>query len=137
MDDIIQRLVRKYKTTDPFEIAKGRNIFIRYAEFYEGTRGLYFRKLRRRFIVIDNNLSEEWQKVICAHELAHDCLHPGVNQFWTDEQTFFNIGKFERQANTFALKLLTFSQPLEKDELIEQYLLKCGVPKELHHLYES
>lgn len=71
MDTTIHKLVRKFKTNDPFEIAKGLNILIRYAEFDEGTRGLYYRKLRRRFIVINNGLDEQWQKVVCAHELGH------------------------------------------------------------------
>lgn len=136
MDDIIHKLVRKYKTTDPFAIAQARNILVRYVSFDEGTRGLYYRKLRRRFIVIDNSLTEEWQRVVCAHELAHDCMHPGISQFWMDKHTFFNIGKFERQANTFALKLLTYGKPSEQCESMEHYLISCGIPQELHHLYE-
>jgi Zn-dependent peptidase ImmA (M78 family) len=135
LDDTIQRLVRRFKTNDPFEIAKGLNILVRYAEFDEGTRGLYYRKLRRRFIVIDSGLDEKWQRVVCAHELGHDRLHPGLSRFWLDEHSFFNTGKFERQANTFALKLLTHSVDQDVDETIETYLLRCGIPKELHNLY--
>lgn len=135
MDDTIQKLVRKFKTNDPFEIARGLNILVRYAEFDEGTRGLYYRKLRRRFIVIHNGLDEHWQRVVCAHELGHDRLHPGLSRFWLDEHTFFNTGKYERQANQFALKLLTYSTMPETDESTSCYLLRCGIPKELHYLY--
>lgn len=135
MDTTIHKLVRKFKTNDPFEIAKGLNILIRYAEFDEGTRGLYYRKLRRRFIVIHNGLDEQWQKVVCAHELGHDRLHPGISRFWLDEHTFFNAGKFEKQANVFALKLLTYSTTQDEDESFENYLLRCGIPKDLHKLY--
>lgn len=39
MDDIIHKLVRRFKTNDPFEIAKGLNILIRHAELDPGTRG--------------------------------------------------------------------------------------------------
>lgn len=135
METIVHKLVRKYKTNNPFVIAKGLNILIRYAELGDGTRGFYYRKLRRRFIVIDSGLDEEWQKVVCAHELGHDRLHPGLSRFWIDEQTFFNAGKFERQANTFAVKLLTHTIDQEQDEPTEHYLLRCGIPKELHDLY--
>lgn len=134
MDDIIRMLVRKYKSNDPFTIAKGLNLIIRHADFGPGTRGLYYRRLRRRFIVIGNSLSEEWQRVVCAHELGHDRLHSGLSQFWIDEHTFFNTGKYERQANMFAVKLLTYSNEREQDETLETYLLRCGVPKQLHSL---
>ncbi|WP_339194690.1 ImmA/IrrE family metallo-endopeptidase [Paenibacillus sp. FSL P4-0176] len=135
MDDIIQKLVRKFKTNDPFVIAKGLNIMVRHAEFDPGTRGLYYRRLRRRFIVIHNGLSEEWQRVVCAHELGHDRLHPGLSQFWIDEHTFFETGKFERQANMFAIKLLTYDVERDIQETSESYLLRCGVPHQLHNLY--
>jgi Zn-dependent peptidase ImmA (M78 family) len=135
LDDIIRMLVLKFKSNDPFVIAKGLNIMIRHANFGPGTRGLYYKRLRRRFIVIDNNLSEEWQRVVCAHELGHDRLHSGFSQFWIDEHTFFNTGKYERQANIFAIKLLTYSNEREHDESLEAYLLRCGIPKQLHNLY--
>ncbi|MHA6530237.1 ImmA/IrrE family metallo-endopeptidase [Paenibacillus sp. BAC0078] len=134
MDDIIHKLVRRFKTNDPFVIAQGLNIIIRHAEFDTGTRGFYYRRLRRRFIVIHNGLSEEWQRVVCAHELGHDRLHSGFSQFWIDEHTFFNMGKYERQANIFAVKLLTHSTERELEETEEAYLLRCGVPKQLHNL---
>lgn len=135
MDEIIQKLVRKYKTNDPFELAKRLNIIIRYTEFDEGTRGLYFHKMRRRFIVIDSSLDDNWKRIVCAHELGHDRLHPGLNRFWLDEQTFFNTGKYERQANLFALKLLTCYSTPEEGESINNFLLRCGIPLELHSIY--
>ncbi|MDN8588776.1 ImmA/IrrE family metallo-endopeptidase [Paenibacillus sp. 11B] len=134
MDEIIHKLVKRFKSNDPFVIAEGLNIRVKYVAFEEGTRGLYYRKLRRRFIVIDSNLSEEWKRVVCAHELAHDRLHPGLSRFWIDQHTFFNTGKFERQANAFAVKLLTCLVAPEIDESNESYLLRCGIPKQLHHI---
>ncbi|MEK3950922.1 ImmA/IrrE family metallo-endopeptidase [Paenibacillus sp. FSL H7-0703] len=135
MDDIIRKLVRRFKTNDPFVIATGLNILIRHVEFDEGTRGLYYRKLRRRFICIHNGLSDEWQRIVCAHELGHDRLHSGLSQFWLDEHTFFAVGKYERQANLFAVKLLTNSVEREPWETHEAYLLRCGIPKQLHDYY--
>ena len=133
MDDIVYKLVRRFKTNDPFVIAKGLNILVRHANFDPGTRGFYYRRLRRRFIVIDSGLSEEWQRVVCAHELGHDRLHSGLSQAWIDEHTFFNMGKYERQANLFAIKLLTHSTERNLGETQESYLLRCGVPKQLHN----
>ena len=86
--------------------------------------------------MIDSNLSEEWQRIVCAHELAHDRLHAGLNGFWIDEHTFFDAGKYERQANVFAVKLLTYSAIQEYEETHEAYLLRCGVPRQLHNFHE-
>lgn len=135
MDNVIQKLVKKFGTNDPFVIAKGLNIIVVYKNMGKTTRGIYFRKLRRRFIVINSELSEEWQKVVCAHELGHDRLHPGLGRFWLDENTFFNTGKYERQANTFAVKLLTYTTNQFIDEPLDKFLLRCSVPHEIHNLF--
>ncbi|MBD2870951.1 ImmA/IrrE family metallo-endopeptidase [Paenibacillus arenilitoris] len=135
MDKLIMRLIRKYKTNDPFVIAEGLGIHIRYADLGEGTRGLYFKKLRRRFIVIHERLDEDWRRFVCAHELGHDRLHPGINRFWLDEQSFFDAGKFERQASKFAVRLLTAGDSPARSETLEQLLMRNGVPKEMHRFY--
>ena len=135
LDKIIPRLIRKYKTNDPFKIAAGLNIIIRFASFDDGTRGLYYRVLRRRFIVIHEGLDEYWQRFICAHELAHDRLHPGLSRFWLDEQSFRNPGKYERQANRFAIKLLTAYDSLNQDESVGEFLKRNGVPEEMQKFY--
>lgn len=136
MDEIIDKLVKKFNTNDPFIIADGLNILIRYADFEDGTRGLYYRKLRRRFIVIHNELDDHWKRVVCAHELAHDRLHPDLSRFWLDDYSFFNAGKYEKQANKFALKLLTHSEQQQPEEPIEHFLHRCGIPQELHSFYD-
>jgi len=132
MELIIRSLIRKHKTNDPFKLAAALNILIRYADFDEGTRGLYYRIMRRRFIVINSALSEQWQRVVCAHELGHDRLHPGISRFWLDEQTFFNPGKFERQANRFAVTLLTAGESPREGELVENFLRRNNIPPEMH-----
>lgn len=132
MDDIVQGLIRRFKTNDPFEIAKQLNIHIRYCNLGNSTRGFYYRKLRRRFIVIHGGLTDPWKRFVCAHELAHDRLHPGISRFFIDDQSFFNAGKYERQANQFALKLLTSTAEPEVGETKEQLLFRCSIPVELH-----
>lgn len=132
MDKTVQRLIRRFKTNCPFEIAERLNIQIWYCDLGENTRGMYYRKLRRRFIAIHSGLSEPWQKFICAHELAHDRLHPGISRFFLDERSFSNAGKYERQANQFAVKLLTASASPEPGETREQFLRRCSIPPELH-----
>lgn len=136
MDRIIPGLVTRYKTNDPFRIAKHLNIIIRYATFEDGTRGLYYRVLRRRFIVIHNQLDENWQRFVCAHELAHDRLHAGIGRFWSDEHSLLNPGKYERQANIFAIKLLTATDVLGDGESIHDFLQRNSIPKEMYKFYD-
>ncbi|MBB6632797.1 ImmA/IrrE family metallo-endopeptidase [Cohnella thailandensis] len=135
MDKIIQKFVRRYKTNNPFVIAEGLNINIRYADLGDNIKGLYFRKLRRRFIVVHEDLSEEWQRFVCAHELGHDRLHPGLNRFWLDDHSLFNVGKFERQANKFAVRLLTSGDSPSRGESIVEMLRRNNVPEEMSRFY--
>ncbi|MUG24737.1 ImmA/IrrE family metallo-endopeptidase [Paenibacillus macerans] len=131
MDDTINRLVRKFKTNDPFKIAEGMNIEIWFRDLGDNTRGLYYRKLRRRYIAIHEGLDLPWRRFVCAHELGHDRLHPGISRFFLDEHSFFSAGKFERQANRFALKLLTAGQYIEQGETIGEFLMRNNIPPEL------
>lgn len=135
MEDKVSQLVRKFKTNDPFEIAAGLNIEIWFYDLGENTRGLYYRKLRRRYIAIHEGLSRSWKKFVCAHEIAHDRLHPGVSRFFLDEQSFFYAGKFERQANKFALTLLTSGEYIQPGESIEEFLRRNDIPSELSKFY--
>ncbi|MBW7477257.1 ImmA/IrrE family metallo-endopeptidase [Paenibacillus oenotherae] len=135
MDKLIVKLVRKFQTNDPFVIAQGIGIHIRYADLGDRTRGLYYKKLRRRFIVIHDCLSDDWSRFVCAHELGHDRLHPGFSRFWLDEQSFFNVGKFERQANKFAARLLTAGDSPRNGEAIADMLRRNGVPEEMQAFY--
>lgn len=131
MDELIKRLVTKYKTNNPFELAEALGIHVRFMNLGEVTKGLYYRKLRRRFIVIHHQLPLEWQRFVCAHELAHDRLHKGVNRFFLEEHSYFPPGKLERQANLFAVKLLSAGTPIEQDESVQSYYARIGIPAEV------
>lgn len=131
MDEIINKLIKKNKTNNPFELCKALGIHIRFINLGESTKGLYYRKLRRRFIVIHNELPIEWQRFVCAHELGHDRLHKGINRFFLEENSYFSPGKLERQANLFAIKLLSSGSSPEQDESLISYYLRIGIPPEV------
>ncbi|MFP4976348.1 ImmA/IrrE family metallo-endopeptidase [Paenibacillus sp. CN-4] len=135
MDEKVRALTRRFNTSCPFELAERLNIEVWFCDLGRNTRGMYYRKIRRRFIAIHSGLSEPWRKFVCAHELAHDRLHPGISQFFLDDHSFFNAGKYERQANYFAVKLLTANAEPEIGETQEQFLLRCSIPPELHKLF--
>lgn len=131
MDELVNQLIQKYKTNCPFELCRALGIHVRFMNLGEGTKGLYYRKLRRRFIVIHNELSLELQRFVCAHELGHDRLHKGINRFFLEESSYFAPGKLERQANRFAVLLLSASASPEQDESLENFYSRLGIPPEV------
>ncbi len=128
---LIRKLLRKYKTNCPFRLAHLLNIEVWFEDLGAGTRGFYRKTLRRKYIVIHSGLSESWQRIICAHELAHALLHPGISRFWIDEHTLFHAGKYEREANQFAVDLLIPDELLLDGMTIYEAAALCGVPPEL------
>ncbi|SFR02305.1 protein of unknown function [Paenibacillus sp. cl130] len=89
MNELIHKLVRKYRTNCPFDIAKALGIHIRYCDLGPTTKGLYYHKLRRRFIVIHNGLTPEWERFVCAHELdMTDCIKALAAFLWRSTPTF-------------------------------------------------
>lgn len=135
MEKMIRTLIRRHKTNCPFLISRELGIHIRFANLGKVTRGIYYRKLRRRFIVIHNNLCPNWQRFVCAHELGHDRLHRGISRFFLDENSFFQPGKFESQANRFAVHLLTAEDQLASGESIYEFCRRNGVPEEMLKFY--
>ena len=103
----VDKLTKKYKTRDPFEIAKGLNIDIVYHDL-GNLKGYYYYQSRMKYIVINKNISEDLKPVICAHELGHDRLHLHfAKNFAIREFGLFDMSsKPEREANIFAAELL-------------------------------
>ena len=110
----VKQLTHKYKTNNPFELAQLLNIIVMYAEL-GSTWGYFTTYKRSKFIILNQNISEELQTYTCAHELGHSVLHKGVSTPFLKAHTLFSIEKIERQANTFAVELLL------PDELLQQY----------------
>ncbi|MBD2846195.1 ImmA/IrrE family metallo-endopeptidase [Paenibacillus sp. IB182496] len=138
MIDIKRRtrnLHAKYGTSDPFKLAACLNVTVLHLELPQSVKGYCQRLLRRKFIIINAQLEEEEQRFICAHELGHIVLHKGVNHYFVQKETNFVIGKFERQANEFAVKLLAVGERMEHGEQLESFLLRCGVPRDMHAYY--
>ncbi|MBT2288007.1 ImmA/IrrE family metallo-endopeptidase [Paenibacillus albidus] len=132
---LIRRLLRKHKTNCPYRLAAALNIEVWFEDLGEGTRGMFRRTLRRKYIVIHSGLSEAWKRVICAHELAHALLHPGISRFWMDEHTFFFVGRYEREANYFAVRLLTSGDTVEDGDTVYNLFHRNGIPDEMIQFY--
>ena len=102
------RLVRRYGTRNPFQIAKELGIHVLFDYDFKSLKGMYKAIQRSRFIFINGNLSERDQRTICAHELGHDRLH---RQFakgaaFQEFMLYDMRTRPEYEANIFACELL-------------------------------
>lgn len=93
----VKQLTHKHKTNNPYELAQLLNIIVMYAEL-GSTWGYFTTYKRSKFIIINQNISEELQAYTCAHELGHSVLHKGVSTPFLKAHTLFSIDKIERQA---------------------------------------
>ncbi|HHT7139357.1 ImmA/IrrE family metallo-endopeptidase [Bacillus cereus] len=112
--EYVLNIIEKYKTTDPFEIAKEKNIIVLFEDL-GNTLGFYNTYKRFKFIHINNQIDEITQRFVCAHELGHAVLHPKANTPFLRNQTFFSVDRLEVEANTFAVELLL------TDEMVSAY----------------
>lgn len=127
--------VKKYKTRDPFQIAKEKNIILVYAHLID-IRGFYQYFQRQHIICIDQDLSDQEKKFVCAHELGHMMMHKNSNAIYMDTQTFFNTNKLEIEANTFAVNLLIPDETIveNKNYTTEQFSRLLGYNQKLIEL---
>ena len=90
---IVNSIVRKNKTRNPFEIIKGMNVILLFVPL-KNVRGFYQYFQRNNLIYIDESLPEHEQLHVCAHELGHMLLHKKANALFMDTYTGFNTTKY-------------------------------------------
>lgn len=138
IQQVVTKLVTKYKTTDPFELSSSMNIHLVPWDLHEEINGFYKYDRRNKYIFYNNNLSEELQRFVCAHELGHAVLHPRSNTPFLKTNTLFSVEKIEVEANTFAVELLLPNDFINdfKDTSLSIYEITkmFGIPKEVAHL---
>ncbi len=100
-----ESLVQKYKTRDPFEIAKALGYVVILTPL-KGVRGFYQFVKRCTIIYIDSALDEWESRFVCGHEIGHVLLHRGYNRIFLDTHTYFKVNTYEIEADRFAINLL-------------------------------
>lgn len=114
LKDTIINLIKKYKTSNPFELADALNITVFYEDL--GTiNGYYNKPFRMKQIHINQNLKWHDAEFTCAHELGHAILHPNASTPFLRSKTFLSVDKLEMEANEFAVNLLI------PDEIITEH----------------
>ena len=126
----VDKLIKKYKTRCPYEIANMSNIYIRREDLPTGIMGVAVKALRRKYIILSSNIDSYTERFVCAHELGHHILHPGHSYKFITESLFVN-DKYENQANEFAVRLLFDPATLEYGQT------KKRLRKSMDYLFRS
>ena len=105
--DVCEKIAKTTGTRDTLQIMKARDIIVTSADL-GNLLGMYSALLRNRFVILNKNLDEYMERMVCAHELGHDCLHRSIaRQGAMQEFGLFNItNSTEYEANAFAAHLL-------------------------------
>lgn len=127
-----QRLMRKFETSDPFEMAHSLGIII-VIEPLGQIRGLYNTEYKQKFIHINDRLSHKQQTFVCAHELGHAVLHTGTNTHFLRGHTLYSLNRYEKEAHLFAAFILISDDDLEENKYLtyEQMARLTGISEDI------
>lgn len=131
---IVERLIKKHQTNNPFLIAQNLNIIVLRAPL-KNTLGFFSTYKRSKFIHLNSSMPEELENFVCAHELGHAIQHPKLNTPFLKSHTLFSTDRIEREANIFAVELLLLDATLQ-DSTCSLYQLadSFGIPRQLSEL---
>ena len=114
---IVNRLIKKCGTRDPYRIAEELGINILYRDFKK-QRGAYKVILKNRFIFLQNGLHPVIEQIVLRHEIGHDMLHRQEASLYGGFQDF-NI--FDMRENRMEFEAIVFAAlaSLPDDTIIE------------------
>ncbi len=130
----VANLVKKYATSNPYDLAKDLGITVMELALPDSVRGFKVRALGRKYIALNTALSEPSQKVVLCHELGHARLHPASGYYYTLTGTYFIKSRKEAEANEFAACLLSYSNDVEPGLLIRLIREKRPDPRLVHKI---
>jgi len=122
-------MTTKYKTNDPYEIAKVHDIKVSHEPLPEHIGGFYTTIFEYEYIVINSEKTEDWKRAIAAHELGHALLHNHDHTFLAMND-FALLSKVEKEANQFAATLLLDNEKPFEGETIFDFSKRTHIPIE-------
>ena len=131
-------LKRYYKTDNPFDVIRAKNILLLYEELGL-INGYYNFVLRQKQIHINCNLEGTQRIFTATHELGHAVMHPKANTPFLLANTYQSVDKLEIEANKFAVEFLITDETLYEYLKYQEYTLDqvsrlLGYQKELIEL---
>ena len=131
----VQKLKKKFRTYDPFEIAEACSINIRYKDFND-LKGMYTVIQRCPYIFLNNSLNEHMEKIVLFHELGHHFLHRhhAVSAF-RENGLYDMSSRLEIEANIFAANFIISDEDVIENVgygyTTEQAAMSMCVPHEM------
>lgn len=131
-------LKRYYKTDNPFDVIRAKNILLLYEELGL-INGYYNLVLRQKQIHVNCNLKGTQRIFTATHELGHAIMHPKANTPFLLANTYQSVDKLEIEANKFAVEFLITDETLYEYLKYQEYTLDqvsrlLGYQKELIEL---
>lgn len=102
--ELVDSLIAKYKTSDPFEICHLKGYNLSYAPI-GSLNGMYRYSRKNIFITINSTIDRYTQFSACGHELGHSIMHPQQNAIFMGSSTLFITKKQEIEADRFSAYL--------------------------------
>lgn len=107
------RLIQVHNTRDPFQLARLLGYAVKFLDL-KNQKGFCTNIYNNFFIFINRNLSDQMQRMTCAHELGHILLHKdrlartktGKLAQFVEMELFDIKNEAEYEANLFAANLL-------------------------------
>ena len=109
----VKNLITRHDTSDPYRIAKELNCIILFANLPPNVNGFWKRILRRRAIIINENLPEWQQTAVHCRELGHIVFHPRYAAFSMRSTSYSNT-RIENEADAFAECLMSYRYDLDE-----------------------
>ena len=133
--EIVNKLVKKAGTRDAFKLAKYLDIKILFLPLGDVKDGFWVQDGREMRIVINEDLSLDRQRLVCAHELGHAIMHREVGGALMQSYTRLSVARYEIEANFFAfdLEFRNLDESERIDDVLERYALKR---EEIKLMYE-
>lgn len=126
LSEVGERLVRRCGTRAPFEMARQLGVEVLFCPDFGSMKGMYRVIQRNRFIFLNDGLTPQMQRIVCAHELGHDQLHRNLakNGALQEFMLYDMTTKPEYEANIVAAEIL-----LDTDEVLD-YVYNFGYTSE-------
>jgi len=123
---IVDDLIRKADTWDAFKVAKYLGIKVLFLPLENGKDGFWIQDGREKRIVINGNLPLDRQRLVCAHEIAHEVMHHEIGGALMRAYTRLSVAQHEIEANFFAfdLEFRNLDTDVRIEEVLEKYALK-------------
>ena len=130
----VRHFVDKYGTANPFHLADDLGIKIVRLQLSDDIRGFLVHVLRRKYIVLNDHLCYEAEKITVCHELGHARLHAGYGYYLHPDSSYYVSCSREKEANEYAIHLLSYSSDIDSDDITRIITERQPDPREVHKI---